>query len=212
MTSTSLFFNFLSVSFDEVKNNLFKYLSLFISLVILANLEEAYKAFGGMDGDTGSIAIGLVSIILTFIVSAKIILMHKKNASVNDKMIYILVPFLLYSFYYSMFFFLGLILLIIPGLWVLIFLSQAPLIAALAPTPESFFKQSIKLVKKNVKLVAWVSISSVLLEFLTLAFSPIADQKIRWGLTAIFSLPDALFTIVLTIASVKIFYYLDELK
>lgn len=212
MTSTKLFFNFLSVSFDEVRNHFIKYLWLFVSLVILTNLEEAYKAFGGMDGDGGTITIGLISIILTFIITAKIIIMHKKNASNNEKMIYVLVPFLLYSFYYSMFFFLGLILLVIPGLWVLVFLSQAPLIAALAPAEENFFKQSMRLVKKNVKLVAWTSISSVFLEFLSLAFSPIADQKVRWGLTAIFSVPDALFSIVLTIASVKIFYYLNESK
>lgn len=210
MSSTKLFINFVSVSFDEVRNNISKYLSMFFALVVLTNLEETYKVIGGMEGDGGSIAIGLVSLVLTFIVTAKIILMHKKNPSSDEKLIYILVPFLLYSFYYSLFFFLGLVLLILPGLWVLIFLSQAPLIAALSPSSENFFKRSIILVKKNVKLVAWVSITSALLEFLSLAFSPIQDPATRWILTAIFSIPDAVLTIVLTIASVKVFYYLNE--
>jgi len=210
MSSTALFFHFVLDSFAEVKNNFSKYLSSFIALVILANLEELYKALGGSDGDGGSIAISSATIILTFIVSAKIILMHKKDAAPNEKMIYVLVPFLLYSFYYSMFFFLGLLLFVIPGIWVLLFFSQAPLVAALAPSSENFFKRSVKLVKKNVKLVAWISISTVVLEFLSLAFSPIADQKVRFILTGIFSFPDAILNIILTIAGVKIFYYLNE--
>jgi hypothetical protein len=142
--------------------------------------------------------------------SAKIILMHKKDAPSNEKLIYVLVPFLLYSFYYSMLLMLGLILFIIPGFLVMIYFSQAPLVAALAPMKESYFKKSISLVKKNVVLVVWISFTSFFLEFTSLIFAPIADQKIRWTLTAIFSLPDSLLTIILTIVSVKIFYYLSE--
>lgn len=210
MYGTTKFVNFFNEATAELKNNFKKYIGSFIGLVVLANLEETYKVFGGNEGDGGSIAIAFASIILTFIITAKIILMHKKNPAKDEKMIYVLIPFLLYSFYYSLFFFLGLVCLVLPGLWVLIFFSQAPLVAALAPTEENFFKRSIKLVKKNIKLVAWISITSVLLEFLTLAFSPIANQKIRFILTALFSFPDAILTIILTIASVKIFYYLNE--
>jgi hypothetical protein len=210
MSSTALFINFIKDAIQEVKNDFKKYLSAFLGLIILANLEEAYKSVGGNEGDGGSIAIGFATIILTFVITAKIILIHKKNPAKDEKMIYVLVPFLLYSFYYSVFFFLGLVCLVIPGIWVLIFFSQAPLLAALAPSQENFFKKSIKLVKKNIKLVAWVSISSVVLEFFSLAFSPIANQKMRFLLTGIFSFPDAFLTIILTIASVKIFYYLNE--
>jgi hypothetical protein len=211
VSSTRIFFNFLSEAFVEMRANFYKYALMFFVLVILSNLEEAYKFFGGQDGDGGSIVIGLLAIVFTFIISAKIILMHKKNVMADDKVIYILVPFLLYSFYYSLLFFFGLIFLIIPGLWVLIYLSQAPLVAALAHDKPSFFKHSIFLVKKNVKLVAWISITSVLLEFFLLLLAPIADQKIRWALTAILSVPDAFLTIALTTASVRVFYYLEEL-
>jgi hypothetical protein len=211
MSATNLFFSFFNESYLDVKTNIKKYSWMFASLVLLANLEEIYKAFGGQEGDGGSITIGLVSIVLTFIITAKIILMHKKNPTHQEKMVYILVPFLLYSFYYSLLFFLGLIFFVVPGLWVLIFLSQAPLIAALGSTKGSLFKASVALVKKNIKLVAWISVTTVLLEFFSLAFAPIADQKLRFLLTAIFSVPDALLTLVLSIVSVKVFYYLSEL-
>jgi hypothetical protein len=210
MTATDLFFHFVRDALQEVKNNIKKYIWLLAGLFILANLEEVYKVVGGQEGDGGSISIALVSIILTFIITAKIILMHKKDATSNEKMIYVLVPFLLYSFYYSLLFFIGLIFFIIPGLWVLIFLSQAPLLAALSSTEGSLFKASISLVKKNVKLVAWISVATVLLEFFALAFAPIANPQLRLILTAIFSVPDALLSVVLTIASVRIFYYLNE--
>ncbi len=210
MNNSELFFSFFKESFFEVKNNISKYIYIFISLIIFTNLDEGVKALSGQDSEGGTIFVTLVSVLFTFVISAKIILMHKKNASPKDSMLSILVPFLLYSFYYSIFFFAGLIFLILPGLWVLIYFSQLPFIAALSSTKESYFKKSIKLVKKNTGLVAYISISTVVLEFFALIFTPIADAKLRFILTAIFSVPDALLSIVLTIVSVKIFYYLEE--
>lgn len=210
MSSTQEFISFVEQGYFEVKNNFKIYRNLFFSLIVLANLDEAYKSIGGVDGDGISILFSLLSIFLTFMISAKVILMNKKNLLPNEKLIYILLPFLLYSFYFSMIFLLGLVLLIIPGILVLIYLSQAPLIAALAPVDENFFKRSITLVKKNVKLVAWVTLTSLFLEFATLLFEPIADQKVRWAISGLFSIPDAFFTLVLTVASVKVFYYLNE--
>ena len=211
MTSaTHIFLHFFKEAWGEVKNNFSKYLPFFLSLVFLANIDEAYKAFGGQDGDGWSIALTLLSVLLTFVITAKIISMHKKNNETSLPLIYILIPYLLYSFYFSLLFFLGLVIFILPGFWVLIYCSQAPLLAALSSTDKSLFKESIRLVKKNVKLVAYISFCSLFLEFAALIFEPIANQKIRWAMLGLFSFPDALLTLVLTIVSVKIFYYLQE--
>lgn len=71
-----------------------------------------------------------------------------------------------------------------------------------------FFKASRTLVKKNFKLVAWLAFATMFLEFSFLSFSLIQDPTLKAGASFIYSIPEAFFTIVLTIASVKIFYLL----
>jgi hypothetical protein len=210
VSSTKLFFKFVKEGILEIRENISKYWALILVLIIIGNLEECYKAFGGQEGDSGTIAISIITIVLTMIITAKVILMNKRNVTTKDKLIYILIPFLLYSFYYSLIFLLGIVLLFVPGFWALVFLSQAPLIAALSPNGEKIFMRSIALVKKNIKLVIWISVSSILLEFMSLALTPIASSQIRLILNALISVPDAFFTVAITTASVRIYYYLES--
>lgn len=73
-----------------------------------------------------------------------------------------------------------------------------------------FFKASRTLVKKNFKLVAWLAFATMFLEFSFLSFSLIQDPTLKAGASFIYSVPEAFFTIVLTIATVKVFYRLKN--
>lgn len=75
---------------------------------------------------------------------------------------------------------------------------------------RKFFKASRTLVKKNFKLVAWLAFASLFLEFSFLAFSLIQEPVLKAAGSFAYSIPEAFFTIVLTIASVKIFYQLKN--
>jgi len=75
---------------------------------------------------------------------------------------------------------------------------------------ESIFKRSKLLVKKNVSLVAWASIINLILEFSSLLVSPIQNTSIKAFANFCLSIPDAFVTIVMTIATVKIYYHLKR--
>jgi hypothetical protein len=88
---------------------------------------------------------------------------------------------------------------------------MVPLIAVLDDeVARKFFKESSNLTRKNFKLVAWIAIVSLLVEFSFLAFSFIQEPLMKALATFAYSIPDAYFTLVLTVAMVKIFYYLKN--
>ena len=97
----------------------------------------------------------------------------------------------------------------IPGFYVLIYFSLVPFVAVLDDSNEgSVFKKSRELVKKNVGLVAFASILTLFLELLILVLNPIQNPTIKLVATFAYSLLDGVVTIAMTLATVKIYYYL----
>jgi hypothetical protein len=179
------------------------YFPVFLVLFILNNTEFINKVLGLSNRDNSNVWMTIVVGVLNFIVITKIVLWQKKTCTPDDKLIYILPAYLLYNLYYSLLFFVGFALLIIPGFYALIYFFMAPLIAVLDDTNQGeYFKRSRELTKKDFWLVTIISILILLLEI----FSYFSEGM--GSIAPFLSLFDAYLSIVLTILSVEIYYYL----
>lgn len=212
MNGLKLFWSFVKSATDEVLDNKKAYFYFFIALIFFSNIEAIYPFLKITQESNLYIILTLISTILVFVVVSQIVLIQKRKHGGNGELKYFVPTFLLYNLYYSFLFFLGLIFVIFPGFYVLIFFSMVPFVAVLDDEENgSFFKKSRELVKKNIGLVAWASFINLFLELSALLFAPIQNPTLKSVLTFIFSIPDAFFTIIFTIATVKIFYYLKKI-
>ena len=181
----------------------------FLFLVILANIQSVYTFLGGNEEGNFFIFLTIATTLLNFVVISSLVLAEKKKWGSSGELVYFVPTFLLYNLYYSFLFFIGLVLLVIPGFYVLIYFSLVPFVAVLDDSNEgSVFKKSRELVKKNVGLVAFASILTLFLELLILVLNPIQNPTIKLVATFAYSLLDGVVTIAMTLATVKIYYYL----
>lgn len=211
MKNLKLFWHFFKESVLEIMANKYVYLSAFLALVFLGNVESLYSLLGISEESTAYIALTVLVAILTYIVLSQIVLIQKKKHGGEGELSFFVPTFLLYNLYYSFLFFLGLALFILPGLYALVFFSMVPFIAVLDDEVDGkFFKRSRELVKRNVGLVAWASFLSLIAEASGFLLSPIQDPGLKVVVTFLFSIPDSFITMALTIATVKVYYFLKN--
>lgn len=165
--------------------------------------------------DGWSVIIALFIGFSSLIIVANIILTEKARllGSKKEKLLYGAPTYLVYALYSSLAVLLGIVLLIIPGFVALIFLSLAP-VASLLSVDKSrgFLKQSIELVKKNIGLVSIYVVLSLLVEIVSLLIDLIPDWRVRTGAGFLYAFIEAYAMLILALVSVKIFYYLRDLK
>jgi hypothetical protein len=211
MEGLKIFWNFFKAACQEVIANKKIYLTAFFALVLLGNAETFYPLLGVSEESSVYIILTIVTTLMIFIVLSQVVLIQKKNHGGTGELSFFVPTFLLYNLYYSFLFFLGLALLVVPGLYVLIFFSMVPFIAVLDDEVNGgFFKKSRELVKKNVGLVAWASLINLAMESSALFSSLIQDKNTKAVVNFFYSLPDAFLTIAMTITTVKIYYYLKN--
>jgi hypothetical protein len=211
MNGLKLFWNFLKDAVSEILANKKTYLGAFVSLLLLSNVESLYPLLGVSEDSGLFIFMTILSTLVVFIVLSQIVLVQKKKHGGAGELGFFVPTFLLYNLYYSFVFFLGLILLIVPGFYGLIYFSMVPFIAVLDDdAQDGFFKKSRELVRKNVGLVAWASVINLFMECSALLFTPIKNPLIKSVANFAFSIPDSFLTIAMTIATVKIYYYLKN--
>lgn len=213
MSGLKLFWSFAKSAALEVWDNKNLYASAFFALLLLGNVETLYPLLGVAEDSNAYIALTIIATLLIFIVLSQVVLIQKRKHGGVGELGFFVPTFLLYNLYYSFLFFVGLLLFIIPGFYVLIFFSMVPFVAVLDDEAQGqFFKKSRELVKKNISLVAWVSVINLSMDLSSLLFSPIEDPMIKAFSHFIFSIPDAFVTIVMTITTVKVYYYLKQLS
>ncbi|MBC7541045.1 MAG: hypothetical protein H7281_19660 [Bacteriovorax sp.] len=212
MKALHLFWSFVKTSNSEILENKQTYLSAFIALIILGNVETVFPLLGVTTESNVFIFLTIFATLATFVILSQIVLIQKKTHGGSGELKYFVPTFLLYNLYYSFLFFAGLLVFIVPGFYVLIFFSMVPFVAVLDDECEgSFFKASKLLVKKNVKLVAWASVINLLVEFSAFLVSPIQNPGLKAVANFLFSIPDAFVTLIMTVTTVKIYYYLMRL-
>lgn len=211
MEAFYLFWDFVKTSYVEVFNDKKTYLSVFFAMVLLGNIDSLYLLVGIAEESNGFFVLSILTTVLTFIVLSRIVLIQKIKRGGVGELIYFVPTFLLYNLYYSFLFFAGLLLLVIPAFYVLFYFSMVPLIAVLDDTSEgSIFKRSKALVQKNLPLIIWVSLVNLLIDLSSLVTLTIQEPLTKTIAKFILSIPDAFLTIVMTIVTVKVFYYLQE--
>jgi hypothetical protein len=215
MNSFVLFKDFFGMAFREVFEDKKLYIKIILSLIFLGNLEPLVSLFGVGSEGWLNIFISILITFGTFVVLSQVVLKEKikkqPEAATTHELKYFVSTFFLFNLYYSFLFFVGLLFLIIPGLLVLIYFFMVPFIAVLDDNLESgYFKRSIQLAKKNVGLVSIVSIFILILELSSLALTPIQNPLIKLVSSLVFSIPDSFLTVILTIVSVKVYYFLSE--
>ncbi|MDD4975718.1 MAG: hypothetical protein PHY93_15280 [Bacteriovorax sp.] len=212
MKGFKFFWSFVKNSYVEILENKPTYLSAFIALIFLGNVETVFPMLGVVAESNVFIFLTIAATLGTFIILSQVVLIQKKSHGGTGELKYFVPTFLLYNLYYSFLFFAGLLFLVVPGFYVLIFFSMVPFVAVLDDECQgSFFKESKLLVKKNIGLVAWASVTNLLVEFSALLVSPIQNQTIKGVANFFISIPDAFFTLLMTVATVKIYYYLKRL-
>ncbi len=201
-----------SSSTNDVFKNYKSFISAFLALIFLTNIESLLPYLGIGEESSLSLFLTFATTLLVFVVVSQVVLIEKRKRGGSGELAFFVTTYLLYNLYYSFLFFIGLFFLLIPGFYILVYFSMAPLIAVLDDNVGvKYFQRSIELVKLNTSLVAWASVVNLLLESSALALSPIHDPKIKMAATFIFSIPDAFLTIISTVAFVKIYYYLCDL-
>jgi hypothetical protein len=215
MNSFLLFKSFFSQCSLEIFQDKKSYFKI-ISLLVLLGIIEPLLSLLGFEGEGwGNILLSVFITLATFIVLSQVVLKEKikKNPETvqSHELKYFVFTFFLFNLYYSFLFFIGLLFLVVPGILVLIYFFLVPFVAVLDDKIESgYFKKSFELVKKNVSLVSLVSILVLVLELVSLVLTPIQNPHVKFFFSLIFSLPEAFLTVVLTMVSVRVYYFLVE--
>ena len=199
----------------EVFQDKKSYFKIIFLLVLLGILEPVLSLIGLEGEGWANILLSILITLGTFIVLSQVVLKEKIKkfpiTAQSHELKYFVSTFFLFNLYYSFLFFFGLVFLIVPGLWVLIYFFMVPFVAVLDDNIEAgYFKRSVELVKKNVGLVSIVSLLILALELASLLLAPIQNPLMKLIFSLIFSLPDAFLTVVLTMVSVKVYYFLCE--
>lgn len=189
------------ISLDELMNNFSKYSPFYFMLLFLSFLDSISEFLIPKYAENVNIIFSLL-IFFSMLVVTVMFIRTQKLDSKNGDFWYLFIPFLLYTIYYSIIMLLGFILIFIPG----ILFYYVPIIATMGTKGATPFKSSIKMVKKNWRMAAFLSISSFLLELLPLSFKLIPNLSIRIFVDGIFSIVDCGLYLVLTLMTVKMFY------
>lgn len=211
MKSLSLLWSLMTSSSVQLWNDKEKFFSAFIALIFLSNAEMLFPFFGIHEESSASIMLGIFVMLLIFIVLSHIVLLEKRRHGGEGELKYFVPTFLLYNIYYSFLFFLGILLFVLPGLYVLFFFFLVPLVAVLDDDIEGhYFKRSKELARKNLPLIIWAALINLSINFFPLIGKMIEGTWLKYSINFLISVPEAYLTLLFTLTSVKIFYYLKR--
>lgn len=201
-----------SASDYQIHKNLYR--RPFLCLVGLEILTAFPWEFVTSETNSGlEIATNVLIALLSIVVSVDIINIFRSihfNLP-KEKLLYTFPTFFVYTLYYTLLFGLGILLLVIPGIFAFIFLGLAPLASIMSPN-EPAFKKSIALVKKKIGVVVLLGLISLALELLPIIadFIPLLDVRllIQVGL----AVPIAYITLIATQTMVRIYLFLEGHK
>jgi hypothetical protein len=185
---------FLRENFRRFKNVFFFFFILgILELIIppqISNREE------------GKLIIFRILEVLCLFINSAYLLKILKRDSVPGDFLYILIPYVLYSIYYTVISLVGLLALFIPG--VLFF--YVPIVAAFH-NGTGIFKTAFRLFKKEKLSVTILSLSALILEVLPSSFDYFfGNGLLKMIIGSIYSVVDAYLIIVFSIIAVSLYY------
>lgn len=237
MNNTSkLFLAFIRDSVKEIKNNFSVYLVYIIFLSLVSVVQNSVDFVLGKDDLLlRTISKILFSVVPILILSKILYIIKIRNTGMGDYR-KLLGSFLLYNLYYFLLFvvsflvylipagivsemtnsslgFLAMAFLLIPLIYIMIFYSLTPFVAVFEDAPEkSLFSISKTISKKNIALVMLNHASSLLIPLIFSLLFMVKSPMLKLSLAAAFSIPESILSIVMTLTTAKVYFYLSDLE
>jgi hypothetical protein len=211
LKSIHLYGTFLKESYGELIQKFSLYFNCYITFVLVDFLGSIpWEAMGYGDNSFYSILMSMVVGILNLVIIVEVILIEKSKLMQREKekLLFAAPTYLIYTLYYSILFVLGLLCFLIPGIIIAVMLAMVPLASVLLEDNDiNYFKLSYQMAKKDLLLMIIFVFSSLLIELVSTGLAFIPDWRIQLGAKLSYSFLDGLLMIILTMASVKVFYH-----
>jgi hypothetical protein len=214
MESIKLFGTFLKVSLHVFKTEFRTYLNSYIALVIIGLIASCpWEGMGFESNSVYEIILGLIVGILSLVVVVNVILIEKAKfkGSTKEELLYATPTYLIYTLYTSLIMLAGFLCLIVPGIVLGVFFGMVPLASILIDNDDvNYFKLSYRMARADPWPIICFGLASLLIELPTFAFDLIPDWHLKLLFNIIFSFLDSALMIIVTLASVRVFYYLKQ--
>lgn len=215
MGSLKIFFGFIGNSVKEVAANPKNYLASALALFVI-NLITAipWRAMGYESNSFYEIVCNILAAILNLVVIVNIVMIEKGKIKDRPKegLLYTIPTYLIYTLYCMIIISIGLFLYIIPGLLAYMVLLMVPLASVLIDNDSiNYFSVSFKMLKKEPVIIFCLSAATIFSELIFFAFDLIPDWRVAMGVEISYGVVDAFIITILTITSVKCFYYIKKL-
>ncbi len=183
------------------KDNFKRFKIVFFIFFVLGILELVIPSQISNREEGKLIVFRVLEVLCLFINSAYLLKILKKDSIPGD-FIYILIPYVLYSIYYTIISLIGLLILYIPG----IVFFYAPIVAVFHKG-TSIFKTAFELFKKEKIAVTFLSLSALILEILPSSFDYfLGNSFFKLIVGSIYHLVNAYLMIVFSIIAVSLYY------
>ncbi len=233
MGSVKRYFRYLRESYVIVLKNFTTYLPSYIAFFLIDLLAIfPWEALGyesnSMPETLVSIAVGIFSLITI----VNVVLIEKSKAKHREKeeLAYAVPTYLIYTLYSTVTFLIApgifflaasalkmpayatIILVALPGIIGAVCVGMVPLASVLIDNDSiNYFKISLRMARLDPVIIFCFGVVSVLIEAPSLAFNYyLTDWVFRTGANILYSIFDAVVMIVVTVASVRLFYHLKH--
>ncbi len=212
MTGIKLFLNFLTESYQKFSKEFPDYNGSYIAYFLIGILSSVpWQGLGYEANSFYEIMLQIVVGFLVLIVTVNVVLIEKAKykMSEKDQLFYAAPTYLIYTLYSSLFILAGLFCFIIPGFIAAIFVAMVPLASILIDNDSvNYFKLSYRMARKDTLIIICFGLTTLLVESPSFLFDFIPDWRIKLGVNLAYSFIDAAVLTILTITSVRVFYYL----
>lgn len=231
--SFKLFFHYFIESIKEIKNNFKLYLIYVVALCAISIVQIALDTMFYKDDLLFRFFSKTLFSIIPLLVLSKILYVIKiRNFGLGDYGT-VVWRFILYNFYYFSLLILSLSLyvlaatyagtlvdlqmgflltsfLLAPFIYVVLFFSLTPYVAVFNDEDEPVFVKSRNLSSKNIFLVILNHLFSLIIPLAMSSILLINDKYLKIAVSIIFSVPEAIFAILMVLTTTKIYMYLTE--
>lgn len=232
MGSIARFFKFLAESWNWVLKNFHQYRGSYVAFLLIGFFASIpWESVGLEPHSLPEIVSSLIAGLLSLVVIVNVVLIEKSRYKHRPKeeLLYSVPTYLIYSLYSTLIilagpgiilFIAGLLhlpqqamiaLAFLAGIVVGIYVAMVSLAAVLIDNDSvNYFKLSYRMARQDWVMVFCFGVLALLLEMPALVFDLIPDWRVVAGFNLLYSFFDAVATIVVTVASVRIFYYLKH--
>lgn len=212
MISIKLFLKFFTESYHKFLREFSEYAGSYSAFLVIGVLScFPWEGVGQVPNSFFEIMLQIIVGILSLIVIVNVALIEKAKYKMQgkDQLLYAAPTYLIYTLYSSLIILAGLFCFIVPGIIAAILVGMVPLTSILIDNDSiNYFKLSYRMARKDLVMIICFGVLSLLIELPSFAFDLIPDWKIKLVGSVLYSFVDAAILTILTITSVRVFYYL----